>query len=64
MARHRGGPGSPERTDRAHCILGEVETELHFLTACENYQEVRDYPKVTTICLEFETFNDHLKLPY
>ena len=41
------------REDRlcSHCSQGVVETELHFLTACDKYKHIREqyYPKFTEL---------------
>ncbi len=45
------------REDRlcSHCMLGEIETELHFLTECTKYLNIRDhyYPKINKIFPQF-----------
>lgn len=49
-----------------HCTQQEVETELHFLTTCLLYQDIRDiyYPRITTAQQDFENMANHEKLPY
>ncbi len=39
----------------SHCSLGEIETELHFLTDCQKCQKTRDhfYPNINHIFLQF-----------
>ena len=56
------------REDRlcTHCTQNEVETELHFLTTCPLYQDIRDtyFPQITTTQGQFENMTNDEKLPY
>lgn len=56
------------REDRLciYCKQGEVETELHFLTTCPLYQDIRDiyFPQITNTQREFENRTNIEKLPY
>ena len=49
-----------------HCTQNEVETELHFLTACPLYQDIRDtyFPQITNTQGEFENMSNEERLPY
>ena len=49
-----------------HCTQSEVETELHFLTTCPLYQDIRDlyFPLFANTHTEFENLTDIEKLPY
>ena len=56
------------REDRlcTHCTQNEVETELHFLTICPLYQDIRDtyFPQITITHRDFENMSNDKKLPY
>ena len=56
------------REDRIcpHCTQNEVETELHFLTTCDMYQDIRDtfFPQITRIHEDFEHLTTDRQLPY
>ena len=56
------------REDRlcAPCPQKKVETELHFLTSCQMYDNIRDtyLPQITLIHKEFEIKSNFDKLPY
>ncbi len=56
------------REDRlcSHCMLGEIETELHFLTECTQYKDIRDhyYPRINKIFPQFNTCNPTQKLRF
>ncbi len=49
-----------------HCTGNEVETELHFLTSCPKYDQIRDtfYPHFTTHHKDFHQKPNMDKLPY
>ena len=49
-----------------HCDLGQVETELHFLTSCPNYNDIRNnfYPKFKAIYPQFSEIEDSEKARY
>ncbi len=49
-----------------HCTGNEVETELHFLTSCPKYAQIRDsfYPHFTTHHKDFHQKPNMDKLPY
>ncbi|KAE8297668.1 hypothetical protein D5F01_LYC04306 [Larimichthys crocea] len=53
------------REDRlcTHCTQGEVETELHFLTTCQLYQDTY-FPQIADTQRDFETLDPIQKLPY
>ena len=62
-----GRPGSREKTGYvAHCPQNEVETELHFLTSCRMYDNIRDtyFPQITQSHKELENKPNFDKLPY
>ncbi len=48
----------------SHCSLGEIETELHFLTECPKYQNIRDhfYPNINHIFPQFNICSPTEKL--
>uniref|UniRef100_A0A9J8AFQ2 ribonuclease H n=1 Tax=Cyprinus carpio carpio TaxID=630221 RepID=A0A9J8AFQ2_CYPCA len=50
----------------SHCILGEIETELHFLTDCPKYQTIRYhyYPKINKIFPQFNNCTPTEKLTF
>ena len=50
----------------SHCSLGSVETELHFLTECPKYEEIRTllFNKLNSTLPEFLTWSNEDKLPY
>ncbi len=56
------------REDRlcSQCMLGVTETELHFLTECTKYKDIRDhyYPKINKIFPQFNTCNPTQKLRF
>ncbi len=56
------------REDRlcSQCMLGVMETELHFLTECTKYKDIRDhyYPKINKIFPQFNTCNPTQKLSF
>jgi len=43
-----------------------VETELHFLTTCHLYQDIRDtyFPQISNTQKNFENLTNNPKLPY
>ena len=49
-----------------HCTLQEVETELHFLTRCQLYQDIRDtfYPQISSTQKDFRNMDNNKRLPY
>ncbi|KAG8012324.1 hypothetical protein GBF38_020037, partial [Nibea albiflora] len=55
----------PPREDRlcTHCTQHKVETELHFLTTCQLYQDIRDtyFPQITNTQKDFETLDMSIK---
>ena len=50
----------------SHCGQGVVETELHFLTACDKYKQIREeyYPKFTQITKIKIQFDSIQAIPY
>ena len=64
--RHRQTPLPREDRLCTHCTQNVVETELHFLTTCPLYQDIRDtyFPQITHTRREFETMTNVEKLPY
>lgn len=48
------------------CSQGEVETELHFLTECDHYKDIRTkyFPQITNIYKEFENVTNRERLVY
>ncbi len=56
------------REDRlcSHCMLGVTETELHFLTECPKYTDIRDhyYPKINHIFPQFNICSPTQKLSF
>ncbi len=56
------------REDRlcSHCMLGVTETELHFLTECTKYTDIRDhyYPKINLIFPRFNFCSPTEKLSF
>ncbi len=56
------------REDRlcSHCMLGLTETELHFLTECPKYLNIKDhyYPKMNTIFPQFSIRSPTEKLSF
>ncbi len=56
------------REDRlcSHCMLGVTETELHFLTECPKYTDIRDqyYPKINLIFPQFNICSPTEKLSF
>ena len=48
-----------------HCTTSEPETELHFLTKCEKYKQIRQtyFPKFEAIIKGFPNLSDEEKLP-
>ena len=63
---HRQTWLSREDRLRAHCTQNEVETELHFLSTCQMYDNIRDpyFPQITQIHTEFENKPNIDELPY
>ena len=63
--RHRQTPLPREDRICTHCTQNEVETELHFLTTCPLYQDIRDtyFPQITHTQREFETMTNEKKNP-
>ena len=49
-----------------HCTQHEVETELHFLTTCPNYTQIREtfFPQFTNQHKDFNQIQQKDKLPY
>ena len=64
--RHRKTPLQREDRLCTHCTQNAVETELHFLTTCPLYQDIRDtyFPQITYTQREFENMTNEEKLPY
>ena len=64
--RHRQTPLPREDRLCTHCTQNVVETELHFLTTCPLYQDIRDsyFPQITYTQREFENLTNDEKLPY
>merc|ERR1711895_62441 len=58
--RHRQTPLSREDRLCTHCTQNVVETELHFLTTCPLYQDIRDtyFPQITHTQREFESMTN------
>lgn len=56
------------REERLCCLCdeGAVETELHFLTQCENYRNIREefFPKIEIIFPEFQSMTEVQKLSF
>ncbi len=50
----------------SHCDLNQMETELHFLTECSKYTDIRTvyYDKIQQIHPTFTTLPDQEKLAY
>ncbi len=50
----------------SHCDLNQMETELHFLTECSKYTDIRRvyYDKIQQIHPTFTTLSDQEKLAY
>ncbi len=72
VRRVEGGRGRGE-TDKhglqrlcSHCDLNQMETELHFLTECSKYTDIRRvyYDKIQQIHPTFTTLPDQEKLAY
>ncbi len=76
VRRVEGGEGEGEgegETDKhglqrlcSHCDLNQMETELHFLTECSKYTDIRTvyYDKIQQIHPTFITLSDQEKLAY
>ena len=64
--RHRQTPLPREDRLCTHCTENVVETELHFLTTCPLYQDIRDtyFPQFTQTQREFVDMTKDKKLPY
>ena len=62
----RDKPASKRRETVTHCTQGELETELHFLTTCPLYQDIRDiyFPQFANTQSDFENKTNIEKLPY
>ncbi len=56
----------PEQRLCSHCDLNQMETELHFLTECSKYTDIRTvyYDKIQQIHPTFTTLPDQKKLAY
>ncbi len=56
----------PEQRLCSHCDLNQMETELHFLTECSKYTDIRTvyYDKIQQIHPTFTTLPDQEKLAY
>ncbi|XP_056588353.1 uncharacterized protein LOC130408891 [Triplophysa dalaica] len=56
------------REDRlcSHCMMRVMETELHFLTECPKYKDIREhyYPKINHIFPQFNSLNQTQKLRF
>ena len=63
--RHRKTWLPPEQRLCCHCTSGETETELHFLTKCEKYKQIRQihFPKFEALTKGFLDLTDEEKLP-
>ena len=63
--RHRKTWLPPEQRLCCHCTLNEPETELHFLTKCEKYKQIRQtqFTKLEAIRKGFVNLLDMEKLP-
>ncbi len=50
----------------SHCSLGEIKTELHFLTECTKYLNIRNhyYPKIKKILPQFNNCTPTEKLTF
>ena len=50
----------------AHCPKNEVETELHFLTSCQMYDQIRDtyFTQITQTHKELDTKSNFDNVPY
>ena len=48
-----------------HCDEEAVETELHFLTQCNKYTNIREefFPKIEMVCPEFKRMTEKERLP-
>ncbi len=64
--RHRQTWLPPEQRLCSHCDLNQMETELHFLTECSKYTDIRTvyYDKIQQIHPTFTTLPDQEKLAY
>ncbi len=64
--RHRQTWLPPEQRLCLHCDLNQMETELHFLTECSKYTDIRTvyYDKIQQIHPTFTTLPDQEKLAY
>ncbi len=64
--RHRQTWLPPEQRLCSHCDLNQTETELHFLTECSKYTDIRTvfYNKIQQIHPTFKTLPDQEKLAY
>ncbi len=64
--RHRQTWLPPEQRLCSHCDLNQMETELHFLTECSKYTDIRTvfYNKIQQIHPTFKTLPDQEKLAY
>ena len=64
--RHRRTPLPREDRLCTHCTENVVETELHFLTTCPLYQDIRDtyFPQFTQTQSEFVNMTNDEKLPF
>ncbi len=65
-SRHRQTWLPPEQRLCSHCDLNQMETELHFLTECSKYTDIRTvfYNKIQQIHPTFKTLPDQEKLAY
>ncbi len=64
--RHRQTWLPPEQRLCSHCDLNQMEKELHFLTECSKYTDIRTvyYDKIQQIHPTFTTLPDQEKLAY
>ncbi len=64
--RHRQTWLPPEQRLCSHCDLNQMETELHFLTECSKYTDIRTvfYNKIQQTHPTFKTLPDQEKLAY
>ena len=64
--RHRQTPLPREDRLCTHCTQNAVETELHFLTTCPLYQDIRDtyLPQFLQTQSEFVNMTNEEKLPF
>ena len=68
IEKRRHGQTWLPREDRlcSHCTHNQLETELHALTSCQSYKDIRNthFPLITKACNDFKDPPDAHKLPY